>query len=492
MNTQQQIHPMPPQPNINIQNSLTNSQQVMQQQLPPQQQPLSQSQQQPQSQFKPIILPPQQQPTPPPQQQLQQQQQLQSTQTVTSLHHQQSNNKQNINNTMNNIHNNNNNTTNNNNNNGVIGSATIPLPIPSPTINKKNDHMPSTTQQMVSHVQQMNSIMQTNSTTNSNNNVNTLPQNMQTGIEFNSSLSQQLSVSKMQQGLSAFADPLEQSLASFEQTIKNEVNHMHMMHDMSMMIKSEQGLNNAMQQQNLIQSLGFDTQLPHHLPNNGFIDNCMANGLINGMGLNPNAGMPLMMHTGLSTSNNSLVSSLFEQSHQSNSRAPPPIYPHVNIPPSITSQNSLPTIKKEEKLLLTPKPIEDLLMNPNEKKMAPPDMKNSNFVQAFKSHEQNLKNAGSWSSLGFVSSGSPQNIQASTKPKPHMDTFQTFRNKAKEKADREKLLEQQELKRTQKEQAEKAEKEMILKRQQELKQKERQEELNNGRLVIQLMVNFLS
>ncbi|XP_028893890.2 homeotic protein female sterile isoform X1 [Zeugodacus cucurbitae] len=136
------------------------------------------------------------------------------------------------------------------------------------------------------------------------------------------------------------------------------------------------------------------------------------------------------------------------------------------------------------KLLITPKPIESMMPSPPEKKphqqvqqVAPPqqspsDLKiptaaslgsasglgsnQANFAQAFKSaHEQNLKNASSWSSL--ASASSPQNTPTSNKPKPAMDSFQQFRNKAKEKADLQKKLEAAE--KEQKRQKEAAEKE---------------------------------
>ena len=87
--------------------------------------------------------------------------------------------------------------------------------------------------------------------------------------------------------------------------------------------------------------------------------------------------------------------------------------------------------------------------------------------------QENLKNANSWSSLG----SSPQNTQASNKNKPSAEIFQAFRNKAKEKADRMKLLEQQEVKRVQKEQAEKE----MIKRQQQQDMKIKHEDINNGR-----------
>ncbi|XP_020715533.1 homeotic protein female sterile isoform X4 [Ceratitis capitata] len=143
-------------------------------------------------------------------------------------------------------------------------------------------------------------------------------------------------------------------------------------------------------------------------------------------------------------------------------------------------------LQQANKILITPKPIESMMPSPPEKKqhsqqqpqqVAPPqqspsDLKiptsaamgganalssnQANFAQAFKSaHEQNLKNASSWSSL--ASASSPQNTPTSNKPKPAMDSFQQFRNKAKEKADRQKLLEAAE--KEQKRQKEAAEKE---------------------------------
>ncbi|XP_049301455.1 homeotic protein female sterile-like isoform X5 [Anopheles funestus] len=138
---------------------------------------------------------------------------------------------------------------------------------------------------------------------------------------------------------------------------------------------------------------------------------------------------------------------------------------------------NLMAIKKEEpgagggKFMLTPKPIEDLLINPNEKKMGstpPPADVKGNIANTFNNKGQDPKSV--WSSL--AAAVSPQNTPTSNKPKPSMDSFQAFRNKAKEKFDR---LQQQELKRSQKEQAEKE-----LKRQQE-QQKIKQEEINNGR-----------
>lgn len=140
--------------------------------------------------------------------------------------------------------------------------------------------------------------------------------------------------------------------------------------------------------------------------------------------------------------------------------------PVPSVPHSVTSQSHhnmpsvpciTPAIKKEDnKPLLTPKPIEDLMgvsMQQNnmserakyemserakyemservkyemEKKLSE-ETKNSNFAAAFKlKQEQNLKNASSWSSL--AQAGSPQSVpsvvpSAQVKPKPVMDSFQ--------------------------------------------------------------------
>lgn len=72
----------------------------------------------------------------------------------------------------------------------------------------------------------------------------------------------------------------------------------------------------------------------------------------------------------------------------------------------------------------------------------------------------------SWSSL--AAAGSPQSTPTSSKPKPTptMDSFQQFKNRAKEKADRQKLLEQQEMK-------QRSHKEAVEKRQAQEQQKKR-------------------
>lgn len=289
-------------------------------------------------------------------------------------------------------------------------------------------------------------------------------------------------------GMSNFIDPLEHSLASYE---KNDGTAMglNLLNDLQTTLKQDLSANNMQTHPNLLPPLDLMTHLQNqmHHSNNGFNNDFNGNGPLNGMGsLASSVGMSQMLMNSMATTNPMLgnvpMPSLFEplqnfirpSSYQNN--------PNLNdrtIDLTGGTSSAGPVPKKEEgKFLLTPKPIEDLLMNPSEKKMSgtPPDGK-GNFAHAFKSsaHDQNFKNA--WSSL--ASAGSPQSTSTSNKPKPAMDTFQAFRNKAKEKLDKQRLLQQQELKRTQKEQAEKE-----LKRQQEQQQKVKQDEINNGRLVL--------
>ena len=70
--------------------------------------------------------------------------------------------------------------------------------------------------------------------------------------------------------------------------------------------------------------------------------------------------------------------------------------------------------------------------------MTPPDSKNTaaNFASAFKNKpvEQNVKNASSWSSLAQASS--PQSAAGTSMKSAARETFQAFKNKAKEKQDR--------------------------------------------------------
>nr|CAD7396195.1 unnamed protein product [Timema poppensis] len=157
----------------------------------------------------------------------------------------------------------------------------------------------------------------------------------------------------------------------------------------------------------------------------------------------------------------------------------PSIFDPLPSPGLVSTPISNQVIKKEEKPSNSPgnqqsstgKPLNDGLLNnstPVERKMTPPDSnKNStsNFATAstFKSKlppgmEQNVKNASSWSSLAQASS--PQNssgaVSSNIIKSSAMDSFQIFKKQAKEKLDRQRaIIEQQEMRRLQKEQAEK-------------------------------------
>jgi hypothetical protein len=135
---------------------------------------------------------------------------------------------------------------------------------------------------------------------------------------------------------------------------------------------------------------------------------------------------------------------------------------------------------KQEKIMLTPKPIEELLMNPNDKKSmsgsagAPPSF----AFNSSKYEQQNLKNASSWSQL--AAAGSPQNPGvsiSSSKSKVPSDTFQEYKTKAKEQ--------QQRIKQ---EQEKKMRKEQELKKQQESLQKQKSEDMSNGHRFVELIL----
>lgn len=229
-------------------------------------------------------------------------------------------------------------------------------------------------------------------------------------------------------------DPLEHSLASLEQSLgKRDMVQPNFSH----MIPG--GMHNVMGDITAHNSVmhSLDMEITQNIPpikqdsymigasNNGFgmlktdIDMQMSNGM-NMIGVNSINN--LNMH------NTMPATSLFDQlpmgTQQHNMMA------RQQHPP-ISNHN---VMKKEEKALLTPKPIEDLMGVPNnissiglDKKQTSPEQKNNvtNFVQAFKpKQEQNVKNASSWSSIGLSQSqsNSPQNSQGS-KPKTHSDTF---------------------------------------------------------------------
>lgn len=257
-----------------------------------------------------------------------------------------------------------------------------------------------------------------------------------------------------------YEDPVEQSLASLEQQPmhKNEIdgmhNHMDLINDMSSIMSKQDGGPNMQSHQSLMMPhLPYDNMQHNHGGNNGFgIDSSLT---MNGMNMGAMVGNHLSM-LGMPPMG---LNSLSQPNPQTSIFDPLPQGVHRSNSSSATSmamnQTSAVNTRKEEKFLLTPKPIEELMNPSHDKKTSPIDGKSgAGFVHAINKLDHNLKNASSWSSL--AAAGSPQNPLTSSKSKPPaMDSFQQFRNKAKEKMDRQKMLEQQELRRTQKEAADK-------------------------------------
>lgn len=246
---------------------------------------------------------------------------------------------------------------------------------------------------------------------------------------------------------SQYIDPIERSLASLERSLKAEipedvpvrVSESSMRLEHNLVSPKPQIISDA-SHQNLIAELGGLTELTrvpdaikedmYDLPShNGFMEKT--------------SGEERAM---LSAESLPAALAMFEPAPPAPAPATLPVAPAVFEPaPAVIAPPHLmrPALKHkdENKPLLTPKPIEDLMGLPNmitnnimdrskyeiEKKID--EVKNSNFAQAFKmKQEQNLKNANSWSSL--AQAGSPQSVpnvgvNNQMKPKPvAMDTFQ--------------------------------------------------------------------
>ncbi|XP_026479099.1 homeotic protein female sterile-like isoform X2 [Ctenocephalides felis] len=246
-------------------------------------------------------------------------------------------------------------------------------------------------------------------------------------------------------------DPLEHSLASLEQSLGKrdmvQPNFSHMIPgNMHNVMADMAGHNSVMH--------SLDMEITQNIPAIKQ-DSYMIGSSNNGFGM-MKTDMDMQMSNGMNMMNVNNMNNI----NMHNSMPPTSLFDQLPMTTQqqhmMARQQHLPIsnhniMKKEEKVILTPKPIEDLMGVPNninsmshEKKQTPPEQKNSvtNFVQAFKpKQEQNVKNASSWSSIGLSQSqsNSPQNSQGS-KPKTHSDTFLAFKNKAK---DRQKALQQQ-------------------------------------------------
>lgn len=149
---------------------------------------------------------------------------------------------------------------------------------------------------------------------------------------------------------------------------------------------------------------------------------------------------------------------------------PPPQQQQTHQPPPPLPPQRSPKSSNKEKIMLTPKPIEEL-MNPIDKSKS---MSSASFSGSYANKaEQNLKNASSWSQLGH---GSPQSMSLAAPPaqkaKVPSDTFQEFKTKAKEQQAQRQKQEQEKMKK---------QKEQEIKRQQESmiqKQKTNDDQIN--------------
>ncbi|XP_070493566.1 bromodomain-containing protein 2-like isoform X2 [Chironomus tepperi] len=268
----------------------------------------------------------------------------------------------------------------------------------------------------------------------------------------NSKLSTSASLSMNQ-----FTDPLEHTLASLEQPQLNIPKNQ----DINSMLLDIQKQHQQQQQQQQQLQMNLMSQIPVTHPSNS-----------NNFGADFNGVNGLMNILSVESANLQLLN---QQMKGSAGRFPDvwnvpnpslPINPMTsrnNNPPNWEHQQAV--AMKQDKIILTPKPIQELLANVNEKPKLintnAPDLRvNPAFAQSFK-YEQNLKNANSWSQL--ASSHDTTLNTSNSKSKLPSDTFQEFRTKAKEQQQRQKQ-EAEKIKRQQKEQE--------LKRQQESLQKQ--------------------
>lgn len=276
-------------------------------------------------------------------------------------------------------------------------------------------------------------------------------------------------------GMNAFIDPLEHTLASLEQP--------------SLMNSQKQDVNS------MLMELQNQKLLMNHLPTgpNGFGVNGV-NSLMNILGMpqmeQPNIFMNAQMKQNRQfpeaswPPNNPMIKAnppqpniqMNHPSQQQSMQMQPP--PQSQPPPPPPQQQPplpqpSPKSSNKEKIMLTPKPIEELLMNPNDKSKS--IAASSSFGPPFNKAEQNLKNASSWSQLGH---GSPQSMMGvastapATKSKVPSDTFQEFKTKAKEQIQRQK--QEQEKMKKQKEQEFKRQQESLIQKQKTT------EDLSNG------------
>lgn len=289
-----------------------------------------------------------------------------------------------------------------------------------------------------------NSFLMTNAT-------NALPQPMQLQQQ-----QPQISISN-NSGDSQYVDPLEHSLASLESSHENktDLNTIILAEIQKHQQQLQLGGNNQISVSNLPQT--HNTVMNQLIPEFNGINGNSMNGIMSVL------GMPL--HTDVPNTT-PFISHQTKTSRMSDTvwSGSLPVTSIQNIPLlnlETTSQISASFSQKSEKMLLTPKPIEELLApsisSDKTKILSTPDVRvNYAFGQTFK-YEQNIKNASSWSQLASVD---PSHNTANKSRLPS-DTFQEFRTKAKEQQQRQK--QEQEKMKMQKEQEFKRQQESLVK-----------------------------
>lgn len=281
-------------------------------------------------------------------------------------------------------------------------------------------------------------------------------------------------------GMNVFNDSLEHTLASLveQQPISNQKNDMAMLaamefqHQQKMMMSQLPNGFGDFNGVNGVNNLMNMLAMPNMDPNNLIFNAAQMKSAARSFSDNSSAWQTNnpMIKSNSSQSNVNSMQLPSSQQQQQPMQLPPP-------PTQQQQQQSMPQPSpKAPKAMLTPKPIEELMNNPNErsKSMSGASYSSSSSSSSFSKSEQNLKNASSWSQLG---AGSPQNMgtpNTSTKSKvPSTDTFQEFKNKAKEQSILRQRQEQEKMKKI---------KEQELKRQQQesLQKQKINDDLSNG------------
>lgn len=267
---------------------------------------------------------------------------------------------------------------------------------------------------------------------------------------------------------STYTDPIEKSLASLEHDIiKSEPIENNISAGLVQMpptVTNPMVNPNMNPNPNLITPVLQPTVSMDMKPSNMVLENMLTtNSILHGMHSNVEHELSSVVHPSIattnmvhSTNNGFNVKHEYDLSSNNNGLSSIGIPMNMSIPSMF---DPLPQQIPKKEPLLQPKPIEELTASiPNlimDRKTTPPEQKHSQSFTFKPKQEQNVKNASSWF-LGQPNSPQNNTPSGSNSRQHVMDSFKAFRNKAIEKADREKQrLENLELKRQQKEQAEK-------------------------------------